>query len=94
MMRQSENEHQNLKTDLGNYLIDPLYNKNVGDYNDNFQTCIKTSDDANQNKTKKKSTSNLVFDIEYIMCHSNKPKMCMTYQSYLPLCINMMCTIV
>jgi hypothetical protein len=42
-----------IKNNFGNYLIDPLYNKNVGDYNDNFETCIKTSDDANLNKKNK-----------------------------------------
>ncbi len=43
---------------LGSNLIDPFYNKSVDDYDDNFEICVKTSNDANVNE-KSKSTSKL-----------------------------------
>jgi hypothetical protein len=48
-MKQSENECQEEKEHINNF-INPLYNKNVNDYNDDIGMCIEKTSDNNVNK--------------------------------------------
>jgi hypothetical protein len=47
-MKQNENECQDEKKHIDNF-INPLYNKNVNDYNDDIEICIEKTNDNNVN---------------------------------------------
>jgi hypothetical protein len=49
MMKQSENECQDEKEHIDNF-INPLYNKDVNDYNGDIEICIKKTNDNDVNK--------------------------------------------
>jgi hypothetical protein len=72
MMKQSENEFQDEKEHINNF-INPLYNKDINDYNDDIEICIEKTNDNNVNK-KPNFKSNLRLDIEYFMCNVSKQK--------------------
>ncbi len=71
-------------------LINPLYNKHVNDYDDNFEICIEAFNDDNLNR-KSKFASNLILETIFLMCHTNKQKYVFNISSCLPQCKNMMC---
>jgi hypothetical protein len=72
MMRQSEDEYQDKNKNIDNF-VDPLYNKNASDYDDDFEICINTSNENNLNK-ELHFKSNQTFSTEYLMSHTSKQK--------------------
>jgi hypothetical protein len=71
-------------------LLNPLYNKSVNDYDDNFEICIEAFNDENLNR-KSNFASNLILEIVCFMCHTSKQKYVFNISSFLPQCKNMMC---
>lgn len=60
-------------------LINPIYNKNVNDYDDKFEICIQAFNGDNLNR-KSKFVSNLILEL-YVLCVTQVNKnMCLTYQ--------------
>jgi hypothetical protein len=71
-------------------LINLLYNKNVNNYDDNFEISIEAFNDDNLNR-KSKFASNLIPETICLMCHTSKQKYVFNISSCLPQCKNMMC---